>query len=751
MSLNAARFPACSTVRRYPESSEQPGPSGVVNRFEPTPTAYLNSVIRSDHAAIAAHAITGRNVAKIALCALAVAAVFAGTVDAPAGPPEGIDLSRSPKCYPSDLPPEIWEQIIEENGALPPTWGPVGTDYVTDTTVWVGDIAQGPSGRAQPAHFTYSFAPDGTTWGLPSISSTGPSDLSANLITLFGTGNLDRGREYLRQAIAGWRRTAGTTYDEVADDGAPMDQLITRMPTRGDIRIGGRGFGTGSFLAYNAFPSPGFAGVGGGDMCFNTSYFLPGNFSDPSSNYRYLRNTTGHEHGHGLGYIHVIPCNNQFLMEPVIALGFDMQTIDEIRGVQRNYGDRFAGNHDAASAHDLGNLTTPTVRSVIERQLSTNGVSGFGNTHQDWFRFTIDTDEDVVITVAPTGGSYTNGQQAGGCSGSSGLINAQQAGNLNIELRDETGTTVLMSAASAGPGANETINAPGLAAGTYTVRIFDVGPNPPANQILQLYDLTVRVANANAPPAPCAGLNKRVAANTNCYFMGNILSRPNETNATLSNASYDWDLEGDGVFETLDNPAPSRQYISNGVYPATLRLTDSLGGVAYDTINVVVHGGVTTLSSVVPSLGRQGETVPIAINGTNLKNVTSLSHLTLSGPGVTLIGTPTPNVLGTQVTGVSVEVACDAPPTIRALTVSNQDGTATLYFAFSVRPSLVTPGDLNCDCTVDENDVGAFVLALIDPAAYQVAYPWCNRIRGDINGDAIVDGDDVQDFLELLP
>ncbi|MFU8830253.1 MAG: hypothetical protein ACNA8P_12580, partial [Phycisphaerales bacterium] len=81
-------------------------------------------------------------------------------------------------CYPSDLTPEERQRILDRYGALPPTLlvDPAELRFFTDSTVWTGDLSQGPSGQAAPARFTYSFASDGTIWGLAAISD--PSGLT---------------------------------------------------------------------------------------------------------------------------------------------------------------------------------------------------------------------------------------------------------------------------------------------------------------------------------------------------------------------------------------------------------------------------------------------------------------------------------------------------------------------------------------------------------------------------------------------
>ena len=62
-------------------------------------------------------------------------------------------------------------------------------------------------------------------------------------------------------------------------------------------------------------------------------------------------------------------------------------------------------------------------------------------------------------------------------------------------------------------------------------------------------------------------------------------------------------------------------------------------------------------------------------------------------------------------------------------------------------PMLVDP---NCDGVFDSLDAVALGLALVNPAGYAAAYPTCNLMMADCNGDGIVNGLDVQSFLDLL-
>lgn len=588
-------------------------------------------------------------------------------------------LQGAPTCYPETLPDEEHERIFEETQALPPPL--IGLDplrFFTDFTVWTGDGLQGASGRASPANFTYSFAPEGTSWGVGPFRPVVPNDLGSGLAHVFGGEQHDLGREYFRQAFAGWRRTAGVTYTEVADDGAAMETSVVRTSQRGDVRLGSGFAWPDSYLAYNFFPS------GGSDMFFNSRYWEGNFFASSANSYRYLRNTVGHEHGHGLGFIHVVPCNQVAMMEPFLSTAFDMQQTDDIRNIHANYGDRFAGNHTPATAKDFGTLTVVgtglPLKSIIERTLSTNGQFGAGGTDEDWFKFNIASPQNIVITVTPTGGSYTNGAQSSGCTGSSSTVNASQAGNLAVELRDATGLTTLTSASSAPEGSAEVLNAPALAAGDYTVRVVDLGPNPSANQTLQLYDLEINVGGAAAPPAAIAGVNKRVMQNAPCAFLGDINSRINQPGSSIT--AYDWDLDGNGTFETLNNPRPTITYTTAGTRNVTLRVTDSNGMTDTDTIQVVVFSQSTRLNSVLPYPLRsaQGTIVPITLYGTALSTVTNISQLSIDGVGVTIAGTPTVNPAGTRIEGLSLQVAPNAPKGARLITLAAAGGFSRAAF-----------------------------------------------------------------------
>jgi hypothetical protein len=60
------------------------------------------------------------------------------------------------------------------------------------------------------------------------------------------------------------------------------------------------------------------------------------------------------------------------------------------------------------------------------------------------------------------------------------------------------------------------------------------------------------------------------------------------------------------------------------------------------------------------------------------------------------------------------------------------------------------PGDLNCDGSVDFNDIDPFIVALISRDDYESQYPACDYFNGDIDGNGPVDSDDIDGFVECL-
>ena len=154
---------------------------------------------------------------------------------------------------------------------------------------------------------------------------------------------------------------------------------------------------------------------------------------------------------------------------------------------------------------------------------------------------------------------------------------------------------------------------------------------------------------------------------------------------------------------------------------------------------VTVTNGTMTVTGA-PVNGQTGTVVPFTINGTNLKNVTLASQVSITtGSGVTVTGTPVPNALGTQVTGLSFNIAPNATVGGQTMRVVNADGNvSTTNFLTVTAPPC--PADFNNDSFVDDTDFVIFAAAynLLDCADPNMPV----GCPADLNNDGFVDDTD---------
>lgn len=59
-------------------------------------------------------------------------------------------------------------------------------------------------------------------------------------------------------------------------------------------------------------------------------------------------------------------------------------------------------------------------------------------------------------------------------------------------------------------------------------------------------------------------------------------------------------------------------------------------------------------------------------------------------------------------------------------------------------------GDLNCDGAISVDDVALFSQAVIDADGYRRDHPTCSINSADVNGDGLIDGRDIEDFVRRL-
>jgi hypothetical protein len=341
--------------------------------------------------------------------------------------------------------------------------------------------ARWPGNQGDPIALTYSFVPDGVSVPANAGLPGGTNQMFTVFNNLFGSPAA--WQTFWIQSFDAWESLTGITYTLVSDDGAPLFGSAGSAD-RGDLRISAINLdGANGVLAYNNFPMPGLSGnPGGGDMVLDSAD--GGNWGSPTNNHRFLRNTIMHEHGHGMGLLHVCPDNGSKLMEPFINTGFDGPQHDDVRSSQRHYGDIYEPNDSSAAPTEFG--------AVGGGQVSVTNLSIDDNADMDFFAFTVSPGAIVSAMVTPVGLSYQTGPQGlFGCFFSSPTtVNSLTVHNLELALIDMDGTSVLLSASSNPAGQAESFTDFALGgSGTYFLR---VQPTTPTNDI-QIYNLQFAV------------------------------------------------------------------------------------------------------------------------------------------------------------------------------------------------------------------------------------------------------------------
>lgn len=379
-------------------------------------------------------------------------------------------------CFTPGTPDEV---IVAFNNALGSGPRAQLTGRWSSTATNGGGLTEGT-----PTTLTFGFVPDGTF--VPNlIGVTGNSNLHAWLDGIYGSQAT--WQPVFEQMFARWSQLAALTYVyEPNDDGSSLNGAAGQLGVRADLRIAAITIdGNSGTLAYNNFPNDGDMVLDSADNFFNNT----------ASGSLRLRNTIAHEHGHGMGLLHVCPVTQTKLMEPFISLAYDGPRHDDVRGAQRHYGDPSEQDDTSATATDLGVLNSGSSIDfgAISEPVNGSLLSIDGNGDVDWFRFTVPTPVAVTATATPIGLSYDDSGQSGSCGGtgnccSGNIINSMAIADLNIDLVDTNGVTVLTTGNSQPIGSAEsTPEAAILVPGDYFVRVFE--GNTPSQA--QLYNLTV--------------------------------------------------------------------------------------------------------------------------------------------------------------------------------------------------------------------------------------------------------------------
>ena len=335
-------------------------------------------------------------------------------------------------------------------------------------------LSGGGLGQGDPTTITYSFPPDGTN--IPNLGigvGSGPNTLHAWLNGRYGS---QAAWQPLFDAVFDrWSDLTGLTYVyEPSDDGAQLNGAAGVAGVRGDVRIAAFDFqndGNGGVLAYNNFPQDGDMVLDSFDTFYNST----------GSNSIRLRNVVAHEHGHGIGMLHVCPANGTKLMEPFISTSYDGPQTDDIINGNRHYGDAYENNNSIGTATPLGD---PGFSTVL------NNLSIDDNSDVDYFSVTLSGPKQILVNVAPQGGEYQQGTQTSSCN-SGTLTNYSIIHNLAVDIIDSNGTTVLASVDDNPVGESELATAVGAVAGTYYIRVRGDSTNG-----AQLYTMGVSLLSA---------------------------------------------------------------------------------------------------------------------------------------------------------------------------------------------------------------------------------------------------------------
>jgi hypothetical protein len=125
-----------------------------------------------------------------------------------------------------------------------------------------------------------------------------------------------------------------------------------------------------------------------------------------------------------------------------------------------------------------------------------------------------------------------------------------------------------------------------------------------------------------------------------------------------------------------------------GTYPIVPSAAVGTGLANYDITYIsgilTISSSAPSVTSVSPTMGRQGQTLPVAITGTNLTGASSVSF----GAGTTVTGYTVDSA-----TRISATVSVDGAAAIgiRDVSVTTPGGTATKAGAFTVNPPLAVP------------------------------------------------------------
>ncbi len=339
--------------------------------------------------------------------------------------------------------------------------------------------------QGDPVTLRWSFVPDGLNIPNGVGEPAAPSTLFASMDAKFG-GNRALWISKFQEVFDRWSAVSGLKYVRVTNGVDPWDDNAVwgtaGSATRGDLRISMKNIdGASGILAYNFFPQS-------GDMVIDA---FDNWGSEGGNNYRFLRNTISHEHGHGMGVNHVCPSGTNpggrtKLMEPSLATAFDGPQQDDIRAANRHYGDSFEPNNNLATAKPTGasiGVGTSFALGTLSLAANSASLSIDANGEEDFYTLTTTAPIQLTATATPIGSTYLASTQTSACNTGTNVLGASIA-NLAIQVQTSAGVPIDdAQLAMLGLPESTTVDLP--TPGTYVVRVFETDA-PTESQLYRL-------------------------------------------------------------------------------------------------------------------------------------------------------------------------------------------------------------------------------------------------------------------------
>ncbi|MCD6726022.1 MAG: PKD domain-containing protein [Solirubrobacteraceae bacterium] len=191
-------------------------------------------------------------------------------------------------------------------------------------------------------------------------------------------------------------------------------------------------------------------------------------------------------------------------------------------------------------------------------------------------------------------------------------------------------------------------------------------------------------------------------------------------------ASYDWDLDGDGTYETAGGAAATiaKTFADGAPHTVGVRVTDNLGATAIDTVTVSATSAPIADGTATPSDVRPGETVTFDPGGSYDPDGSIVAYRwDFDGDGVVDHDSATPDPVGHAYPAFGAVTA-------KLTVVDDRGATAVKHFAISVANKLpvariaATPSPAATGEVVRFSAVGSY-----DPDGSGVTFAW------DLDGD----------------